>query len=556
MKKRSFSNMVFTLPRESYIKLIPCKIKVNPNVFWLLLMSMFWLLTGCQHYFSVRSVSPVNAGQIGEFHASEKRFIIHLADSAWILREPMLSGDTLAGIAAESYISPIPHPIRKDRANHYQPLAVPEEKQILDEVHLYLTRMTWLPGNEVHIPLKDIDNIELYEQDKGATTASYAVGISSFITAVGILFFLTKESCPFIYTYTGDDYHFTGEIYSGCIHPPLERHDYLKLPLNNHDDPELFLRIVNEVKEIQHTNLMELLVYDHARNMEIRVDKAGQCHPVCTETAPVRATDFEGNDVLDLVCKADSLYYTSRFSTDKQRITDGVIMEFPNEGVAREADLLIRAKNSFVLDFMIGQFHDQFGDAYHKFVRRQRKAPVDRMIQWTLDQNIPLTLAVERNGTWQNVDYFNIAGPMAMKDDVLQIPLDGTEGNPLRVKLEFGKYLWEIDYAALDCTRDSLIPCRRIPVASAIDQDGKDVSPLLRKDDNRYYDQPSVGDQAVVAFHLPPPSAECRTIYLHTRGWYRILREPSGKPDTEYLRTFREPGAFNRFVNETMIRLF
>ena len=80
---------------------------------------------------------------------------------------------------------------------------------------------------------------------------------------------LTKSSSPFIYAYNGESYEFVGEIYSGAIHPPLERHDYLPLPVLQPVENEYSIKIANEIKEIQHTYLTELLVFDHPENAEI-----------------------------------------------------------------------------------------------------------------------------------------------------------------------------------------------------------------------------------------------------------------------------------------------
>ncbi len=525
---------------------------------WLLIAAMI-NLNACMSYFRVRSLPPPATQKMAEFEDQRKTFILHFANEDWYLDFPDITPDALTGIAERKYVSTYRGPVKPHGPNRYHISKGNNETYLLNEVHIYITEMTRFDDSKVAIPLSGIRKVEVYELDKGATIGSWTLGLVGFTAATAsvilLIALLTKQSCPFIYSYSNNDYHFTGEIYSGCIQPPLERNDYLKLPVNDPENDQYYLRIVNEVREIQHTNLMELWVYDHPRNMEVMVDKYGHGHTVCEQVAPQRATDLAGNDILKLISRRDSLFYASTFSPDEQPVTDGIVLEFPNPAASREADLTIRAKNSFVLDYMIGRFHDQFGDVYHKFAKRQQKAPAGQLIRWSLDQNIPLSLSVERNGAWQKVDYFNIAGPMAMKDDVLQIPLDGREGDPLRVKLEFGNYFWEIDYAALDCAKDSLIDCRVIPLTSATDQKGRDVTHLLRKDDNRYYVQPSVGDQAAVTFLLPPTAGESRTIYLHSKGWYQILRDPHGKPDLEYLRTFRQPGQFNRFVNEEIKRM-
>lgn len=174
------------------------------------------------------------------------------------------------------------------------------------------------------------------------------------------------------------------------------------------------------------------------------------------------------------------------------------------------------------------------------------------MRKWSLDQGIPLSLYIERDGKWDFVDYYNIAGPMKYKDDVLSVPLKGNETNPLKVKLEFGNFLWEIDYASVDYSTDQKVTFYTIPAKTAISEDQKDVAGLLNNDDGKYYTQPTMESKAVVTFDLPKTTDLSRTVILHSKGWYEILLNPAGIPDIGKLKSFRQPGQFNRFVNERM----
>jgi hypothetical protein len=167
---------------------------------------------------------------------------------------------------------------------------------------------------------------------------------------------------------------------------------------------------------------------------------------------------------------------------------------------------------------------------------------------------MPLSLYVERNGKWDFVDYYNVAGPMAFKEDILQIPLTRGESSPLRVKLEFGNLFWEIDYAAADFSPESTVSTYTLPVESVVNEQQQDISGLLRNDDNNYYTQPGFENYAEVTFTLPPINGQERSIFLHSKGWYEILIDPHGKPDWKYIMSLRKQGRFNRFVNERFLQ--
>lgn len=520
---------------------------------FLLILAMLDLNVGCMNYFKVTQPTKPVTQSIPELQIQNKIFVLHLENEAWVITAPSIIDNEIICYSSKVYEPVLKKPVKVDKPNRYKKKSY--EAIVLNEVHIYVSEMARTNNVRLTIPVSAVRRIEIYEKDKGATTGSYilgGLGISALtFGVVSLIVALTKSSCPFIYNTDGEQPELVGEIYSGSVQPALERDDFLKIPIPE-DKKELNLKITNEVKEIQHTNLMELWIFNSDNNTDILVDKYQNYHSITGLTEPINAISFNGSDVTQLIQNKDNSFYSSNEISGQLSLTDGVIMEFPNPEKSDVAKLVIRAKNSFVLDYMMGQFHDQFGNLHSKWVKKQKRAEKEDLIQWSLNQNIPLSLSVERNGVWEYVDYYNIAGPMAFKDDILSFPLDGTESNPLKVKLEAGNFLWEIDYAGIDYSKDSEIKYEIIPVINAITQNGKDVSKMLQKDDNKYYIQPDIGDEAEVSFQLPEMTGEKRIVYMHSKGWYQILRNPSGTPDREYLETFRQPGRFNRFVNDNI----
>lgn len=525
---------------------------------WVLIFSLL-NLTSCMNYFKLTKASGPAADTIDSQKYLGKKIVVHMDDQVWYMENVEVSEMELTGELSDEYIYTLRNPLKPDGSNRYRKNKNIDESYILKEVHIFVSEMTKENTFRTSIPLKAIQKIEVYEKDKAATIGSWTLGIIGVSTlAFGVLMiivWLTKSSCPFIYVFDGESYQLAGEIYSGTIQPSLERHDYLKLKSPDITQPELQLKIANEVKEIQHTNLMELWVFDHKKNVDVCVDKYGNYHTLSSVLPPISAQNFEGSDVTDLIKSKDDLIYTSTENENELPLVDGLELEFPKPENSKNAKLSLRAKNSFVLDFMLGEFQDEFGSLYKTWQKKQRKVPAEHLQDWSLSQNIPLSVSVERNGKWEFVDYFNLAGPMALKEDVLSIPLNGTESNPLKVKLEFGNFFWEIDYAAIDYSENLDLNYTLVPIENAINQDGKDVRKKMLVNDNKYYIQPEVGDYALVDFKLAPLQDEQRTFILHSKGWYKILREPEGKPDVEYLESFRQPGRFNQYVNDYLRKL-
>jgi hypothetical protein len=197
--------------------------------------------------------------------------------------------------------------------------------------------------------------------------------MSGVYLILAILVLIFKESCPFIYTYDGDSFHFAGEIFSGAIQPGLERHDYLRLPEIKPADGKYLLKVTNEVKEIQHINFMELLAVDHPENVEVLADKNGSLHTISQPVRPLSAVSCTGEDLLPLLVAKDDMNYHFNQAALTDNTVDEVVLKFDKPKNANHGKLIVRAKNSIWVEHVFSEFHDKFGRMYNAFDRKEEK---------------------------------------------------------------------------------------------------------------------------------------------------------------------------------------
>jgi hypothetical protein len=408
------------------------------------------------------------------------------------------------------------------------------------------------------IPLKVINKIEVYNPATGATVASWvfsalAAGASIF-GIVMIIIALTKSSCPFVYTFDGDAYAFTGEIFSGATQPGTEREDFLPLPLLSENKGYYSVKIANKVKEIQHIDLAELLVIDHSPDISVLADKYGKLNTFRDLQMPISAENGAGNDILSFLGSRDSLYYTGDPKMPNGGAIEEIVLKFKRPVSADSAKLIIKAKNDFWLETVFARFHEMFGSAYENFSQQQERKSGDELKKWMSDQHIPLTVYIEKNGSWEYVDYFNIAGPMAFKDDILAFSLDGLSGDTLTLKLDYGFLFWDTDYAAIDYSHNIPVNVHKCPIITATDEKGNDKRTVLAEVDHQYYNQEEIGNEVLLTFEKPANSNQSRTLLLHTSGYYKILKDQQGKPQMQILSEFRIPGRFPGYSKELFLK--
>ena len=515
-------------------------------------------IAGCYYYKASTTSQPPQA-ELLKLSKLDKQFVVHNYMFYSFVHSVTMQEDSLelqldsVYYQAEDKISPVkPNSTKRYRKRKEM------DARLLNEVHLYVNQKVELSDTVWMVPVTAIERMDVYNHSSGATTGySILFGIAIFpvgLVVIGLLLLsmgMGVCSCPFIYTWNGQEYEFAGEIYSGAVYPPLERHDYLLLPGSVEENGEYKLKIANELEEIQHTNLLELMVFDHAVNQEVLVDKYGTAHAISDALTAVSATSLRGENLLPIMEKEDDLIYLGSDPSKDPPLLDGVELTYQIPAGTKKADLVISAKNSYWLYYVYRNFRDMLGDSYKMWMSKQQEGNPEKFESWSLSQNIPLSIYLMKDGEWVFYDYYNPVGPIAFRKDILELDLSEADPGPLKIKLEAGSYFWEIGYVGLDLDQTSVAPAKRMALTKATDETGKSVKDLLLNDDELYYVQPDIGNQAMLSFPVPEQSAG-RTLVLHSKGYYDIKMDPKGVPKMKALKEIRKTGDFNKYSNHLM----
>ncbi len=538
---------------NSWHHLHPC---LNGHGFRIITMMMLFaflnLVIGCSYKVNTLHESQTYFPHaVQNFKAQEKLFIVHFGDDAWWLRDITFNVE-MTELHGTLEILP------DNRYNFYNPAGsrvnpfTKKTKHLLEEVHIHALEYSKSEDFNVVIPVTSIQRMDVYKPDIGRTMVYLAQGLVIVVGAIGTAFliYVLAHSCPFIYTYDGERFAFAGEVFSGAKQPGLERHDYLRLPALQPADDEYLVMVSNELREIQHINLMQLKVIDHPEGVDVLADKQGQFFSISEPLPPLVAKTLQGTDITELISEKDAQKYHFNDAARTDASTDGIILSFPKPPDADEAKLIISAKNSMWLDYVLNSFHEMFGRKYKAFDRKQGRAHPEDIREMMINQGFPLNVYLEKDDEWVLVDFFEVAGPMAMKDDILAINLEGVASEMVNIKLETGFMFWEIDYAAMDFSVNMPLEITTVMASEALDEAGNDVREAIRWDDDLYYVQPEVGNMALLRFPVPELTGESRTIILHSKGYYKVIRDYTGMADRRTLRTFREPGRMPLFSKE------
>lgn len=404
----------------------------------------------------------------------------------------------------------------------------------------------------VSIPLAEVESVQFRKTDPAMSFLA-SVGVAGGVLLGGLLIIaLTKESCPFIYSYDGERYVFDAEPYGGATSEGLKRTEWCRLEHLKEVRGEYRILLTNEVDETQHTDELKLWVVDHQASLHVVADETGRMRTVAAPVLPVRAFDGKGRDLLPLVSLNDQRFWvTPALEKDpekKETLKDELVFEFPKPPGARRAKLVFNGCNTLWASQMVKRFLELYGEDVGKtYAAVRTPGPVYQMLMaWNEREELyRLKIRVEAGDGWKAKGTIVGGGPFVSEDRVYDLDLADVPGDTLRIKLVPPASFWMVNYLVVDYTEDRPVQVTEVEAAKAVDGPGRDVRELLAAADGRYVVMPNIGDAAEIIYTAPPPNPNLeRTFFIKAGGYYDIHLEAKGPCQNELLHRFLvEPGS-------------
>ncbi|MCB9284278.1 MAG: hypothetical protein H6563_09415 [Lewinellaceae bacterium] len=503
--------------------------------------------TGCHSYFKVRYFPPDQFSDFRYYANLDDYFVLHTASGLY-----QLDGITFDTAFLYARIDTASAPVHYTPDRKYPKYRIyPYEKTIVKEVHFYLKDDVALPLAEkkISIPLASLEKIEVIDPDSGKTVLAVLGNLVLGYFIIGmilvIIFILTKSSCPYVYAYTGESYFMQGEIYSGAIFKGMERPDFLPLPDLQPVDNIYRIRIANELKEEQHTNLANLVVVNHPGGTQCWIDQEGKPYIVSNPKAPFEAFSESGRDYSAEMTAAD--HHACLFD-EVDADTNRLYLGFENPGFTEEGTLLLNVKNSIWGEYVCGEFLKKFGYLYPTWIKLQNRKPPEKVKGGLDEMGFPLRVYLETDNGWELIHKTELTGSLIDRDLAIPVDLSRAKSETLHLRLESNFLFWEVDYAAMDYSLSSDMEVMELKPFQAFGTTGTDAIHALSEDDGLYLDHWNTGDWTEVHFEAPHvPEGFTQSCFLHSKGYYNHVREYTHAPALDELKKFKDPAYFNTF---------
>jgi len=343
-------------------------------------------------------------------------------------------------------------------------------------------------------------------------------------------------SCPLVFVLDNNEFVLKSETFGGAIFKLAERVCYDNLGNIPTPGNRITLKLANYLTETDYMNELKLFSVK-VPNDVITVIPAvnGKFHTIREKVAPESCIDFSGVDVKSKIIECDSIIWSSELEnkdlTKKENMRDGLILEFEKHKVGKRCKLVVTGKNTALGNFAINQILQLNGEnllQWYQKIESNRNEGM-KVLEWMLREGM-LHISIWDGNRWKECSAILDPGPILYRENIAELELPAISGENLKIKLECALDLWMIDQVYLDYTDDYEIVANEIPIERAIDNySGKDISSLIRKDDEKYYTA-FPGQYAIIEFDIPNSNPlENHTYILKTKGYYHPWTAPDGE---------------------------
>lgn len=519
----------------------------TPNL--LLIVSSVLVLaacTGVKTHYRYRNPFP----QVAEEKESDKYVIVHIGSEAYHITEMSYDSKTATVKGKLTEPNSTQLQLHKKHEGQWKFRAKKIERSLLrNQLHIFLNSIAMTPSTDTTYYNCEISDTSFLWVQYYTTSQRTAV-ITSVAVVGGIgVFLIVACNCPSVYTYVNDTTEYNGGLFPGALSPNMSRRDIL--PVTNYldEDRHLNLQIKNRTDEHQYIDRMNLLRVEHTAGSEVIFDNAFNAYEVNSTIAPVSATSENGTDHLNELLEKDDAAYEFSEALDDDNFND-LTLTFRNADQKDKATLILNAGNTSWSVWMYDQFTAIQGNRYDVYAKRSAATSPEKKTERLREQGMIMSVYLKKNGSWEFVDYVNIAGTVNRN---IAIPLDLSSfapGENIEVKLRAGFRLWNVDFAGIDY---NCIPAnvQIIEPAAAIQSNGTNVLTSLSTIDYNYAEHSANEDYTRITFEVPTVAeSKTQSLFIDGYGYYTKSYQSTASADKKQVRAFRFEGAYSAWSQQ------
>jgi subtilisin family serine protease len=364
-------------------------------------------------------------------------------------------------------------------------------------------------------------------------------------------------SCPFVYSYDGQEYHFDHEAYPFATTKVSEENSYGRLEHLKPVNGKYIIKIGERLDEVSYINDFELLVIDHPGNGIIMPDVNGNIHTINEKILPKNCLSKNNQDCLDKVSEIDSEFYRSDETIlNNEDLYDYIELEFENSNFDSEnienSKLIVDFQSTNILSrlwmYYVNLIGENNWDSYESFL----EFPLFKKWHLNLMDKLKLEIQIWDDNEWKSIGKLG-SGKQKLRESLVLIPL--YENNEkVKIRLKQVKGLYEINRVYMDFSKDEEMKITKLNPETALKNASgiiNDVSEELSSDNNNYVVLEKGDDIDLVYNEIPKYKDWKRDFSIRIKGYYNYdIRD--NKTSKEFLNGLKK--GFELVFNEDELK--
>jgi hypothetical protein len=346
-----------------------------------------------------------------------------------------------------------------------------------------------------------------------AQNRDYTVLASATITAQ----FDRQSTCPYVYTFDGEEYHFEHAAISGSWNKVLEETGYYQLSNLAEIDGEYRIKLIEEARQKSFVNGFSLWVVDYPADagvIEVLPDRHGNIYTIKERIAPTAFYNDEEQDLLEEIT-TDGRWVRSDYMRryDEEKFLDLYVAEFPVEADATRAKFMVAVKNDLLREAAALMFLEQIDAVNNQWWIEEVFSSVQSLKDGIIDflYSGDLQIEVWDGERWVLQDLIRqMWDPPKHADRLYEalIPLDLSRvdkgSGVLKVRLKSPSGFFVFHSVAIDYSEDQVVKVHEIKPESALLNGELDVLSVVLDPSDELRARLPHGNKIDAVFPSPP----------------------------------------------------
>ncbi len=269
---------------------------------------------------------------------------------------------------------------------------------------------------------------------------------------------------------------------------------------------------------------------DHPANTEAVMNNDGKVYLTSGVQSFISASDENGSSLSKFLLKEDGVNWQTKMPVrpqDKPAYTRNQLnFSFIRPAGEDSINLVINAGTSLWGSNMIKEMLMLYGSGVDEWYKKidQKSSQYYQMMSFLQREELyELKLYLKEKSGWTEKTIIQGGGPFVTERRIIPLDISQTEGDTLFLRVNPPCGFWSFDYIAMEKRDMRQTRGTKVTVSTAIDYTGVDISRIINKNDENYYEMPETGNSFQMEFEAPSlPADMVRTVFLKSSGYYKI----------------------------------